>query len=247
MKKDTSWKQVGKWYDDIVSKGGHTYHQEVIFPELKRWVKFKKGDAILDLGCGQGILARELAGKTPYVGIDAAKSLIEKARGYSKHPFHVGDVTEPLKIDRDDFSHAFIILALQNMEEGEKAILNASKHLRKGGKLIVVLNHPCYRIPRQSSWGIDEGKKMQYRRIDRYLSPLEIPIQMHPSKEAASEKTFSYHQPLSTYVTWMVQAGFSVTRLEEWRSHKSSSGKWAKMENRAREEFPLFLALEGTI
>lgn len=64
MKKDTSWKQVGKWYDEIASKGGHTFHQKAIFPELKKWVKFKDGDAILDLGCGQGILARELAKKS---------------------------------------------------------------------------------------------------------------------------------------------------------------------------------------
>lgn len=247
MKKDTSWKQVGKWYDEIVSKGGHTFHQEVIFPELRKWVKFKKGDAILDLGCGQGILARELGGKTPYVGIDAAEPLIQKARGYSSHEFLVGDVTKPLKIDKKDFSHVFVILALQNMEEGERAIENGGKHLRKGGKLIVVLNHPCYRIPRQSSWEVDEGKKLQYRRVDRYLSPLEIPIQMHPSKKESSEKTFSYHHPLSTYVKWMVKANFSVTRMEEWHSHKLSTGKWAKMENRAREEFPLFLAIEGTI
>jgi ubiquinone/menaquinone biosynthesis C-methylase UbiE len=247
MQKDTSWKEVGKWYDEIVSKGGHTFHQEVIFPELRKWVKFKEGDAILDLGCGQGVLAREFAEKIPYVGIDAAKPLIQKAKSYSKHPFYVGDVTKPLKIDKKDFSHIFIILALQNMEEGEKAIENGAKHLRKGGKIILVLNHPCYRIPRQSCWGIDEGKKLQYRRIDRYLSPLEIPIQMHPSKQESSEKTFSYHHPLSTYVKWMVRAGFSITRMEEWHSHKSSTGKLAKMENRAREEFPLFLAIEGTI
>lgn len=38
MKKDTSWKQVGKWYDNIVSKGGHAYHKEVIFPALEKWL-----------------------------------------------------------------------------------------------------------------------------------------------------------------------------------------------------------------
>ena len=247
MKKDTSWKQVGRWYDEIVSKEGHIYHKEVIFPELKKWYQFNEDDAILDLGCGQGVLARELPKGISYLGIDAAKFLIQKAKGYSKHRFFVGDVTKPLNLERNDFSHVFIILALQNMEEGEKAIINGAKHLRKGGKLILILNHPCYRIPRQSSWGIDEEKKMQYRRINRYYTPMEIPIQMHPSQKEKSEKTFSYHHPISTYIEWMIKGGFTLTKLEEWRSHKSSMGKWAKMENRAREEFPLFLALEGTI
>ena len=247
MNKDTSWKQVGKWYDEIVSKEGHTYHQEIIFPALKGWHLFKKGDAILDLGCGQGVLARQIPKGIEYVGIDAANPLIHKAREYSDHIFIVGDVTKPLKIDKKDFSHAFLILALQNMKEGEKAIKNGASHLKKGGKLTLILNHPCYRIPRQSSWGIDEQKKLQYRRIDRYLSPLEIPIQMHPSQMEKSEKTFSYHHPISTYVKWMTDEGLSITKMEEWRSHKVSTGKYAKMENRSREEFPLFLALEGTL
>ncbi len=244
--KDTSWKQVGKWYDTLVAKGGHTYHKEVIFPHLQEWYTFSEEDAVLDLGCGQGVFARQLPKGVRYVGVDAAKSLIEKAEKRSNHQFMVGDVTKPLKV-KGDFSHAFIILALQNMADGAKAIANGTKHLRKGGTLTLILNHPCYRIPRQSSWGVEEAKKIQYRRVDRYLSPMEIPIQMHPSKGQKSEKTFSYHVPLSTYVEWMRDGGLAITRLEEWGSPKTSTGKWAKMENRARKEFPLFLALEGTL
>ncbi|MDJ0652074.1 MAG: class I SAM-dependent methyltransferase [Simkaniaceae bacterium] len=247
MKEDAAWAQVSKWYDEIVSKGGHTYHKGVIFPELKKWYSFKKTDAILDLGCGQGILAREFSKEADYLGIDVAKPLIQKAKGYSKHRFIVGNVTKPLNLEKKDFSHVFIILALQNMEDGEIAIRNGAKHLRTGGKLILILNHPCFRLPRQSSWAVDDGKKLQYRRIDRYCSPMKIPIQMHPSKKERSEKTFSYHHPISTYVEWMVKSGLVITKVEEWCSHKSSIGKWAKMENRARKEFPLFLALEGTI
>jgi len=158
MKKETSWKQVGSWYDALISKSGHTYHKEVIFPELKKWYQFKKTDAILDLGCGQRVLARQLPKGINYIGIDAAQPLIEKAKIRSKHQFLVADATKPLPIKKNDFSHVFIILALQNMKEGENAIFNGAKHLRKGGKLIVILNHPCFRIPRQSSWGIDERK-----------------------------------------------------------------------------------------
>ncbi|MCB1107297.1 MAG: class I SAM-dependent methyltransferase [Chlamydiia bacterium] len=247
MAKDTSWKQVGKWYDEIVSKEGHTYHREVVFPRLREWLSFDQGDAVLDLGCGQGVLARELPQEVSYLGIDLAKPLIEKAKIRSSHLFQVGDVTGSLSLSRKDFSHVFFILSLQNMKRGDKAVKNGADHLRKGGKMIVILNHPCYRIPRQSSWGIDENKKLQYRRIDRYLSPLEVPIQMHPSQKKDSAVTYSYHHPISTYVQWMVSEGLVITRLEEWHSLKLSTGGKAKMENRSRKEFPLFLALEATL
>jgi len=39
--------------------------------------------------------------------------------------------------------------------------------------------------------------------------------------------------------------GLVIKDIEEWRSEKESQGKWAKMEDRAREEFPLFLAILG--
>src|SRR5262249_49920639 len=106
-----------------------------------------------------------------------------------------------------------------------------------------VLNHPCFRIPRQSSWQVDSEKKIQYRRLDRYLSPMQIPINAHPSKGERSATTLSFHHPLSAYSQWLRDAGFVISCMEEWCSDKVSTGSAAKMENRSRAEFPLFLTL----
>jgi len=239
--KDTSWKEVGKWYDRIVAKDGHYFHKEVIFPHLMNWLTLKKGDSLLDLGCGQGVLARKLPQDIQYVGLDMASNLIEKAKDYSaSHQFFVRDVTKPFKLDQKDFSAATFILSLQNIQEPGKALKQVYSHLKPGGKLILVLNHPCFRIPRQSHWDIDPDKKMQSRKVDRYLSPMEIPIELQGTK------TFSFHFSLSDLCGFLFEAGFVISRLEEWISNKESTGKWAKMENRARKEFPLFLALEAT-
>jgi hypothetical protein len=37
--------------------------------------------------------------------------------------------------------------------------------------MVLLLTHPCFRVPRQSGWGWDEQRKLQYRRVDRYLTP----------------------------------------------------------------------------
>ena len=247
MKKSTSWHHVEKWYDHIVAKKGHTFHQDLIFPSLQSWSLFQKGNALLDLGCGQGVLARHLPKGVDYLGIDAAMALIKKAKSYSDHPFKVGDVTTPYFLDGKTFTHAIFLLSLQNMARGDLAIKCCASHLKPNGKIILVLNHPCFRIPRQSSWGVDEKKKLQYRRLDSYGSSLEIPIAMHPSEQENSPQTLSYHHPLSTYIGWLRESHFLITRLEEWYSNKASVGKKAKMEDRARKEFPLFLALEATL
>ncbi|MBA2728290.1 MAG: class I SAM-dependent methyltransferase [Parachlamydiaceae bacterium] len=246
--KTTSWENVGGWYNSIVGDDGHYYHQKIILPGVLKLLGIEKGTdcALLDLACGQGVLARQLPVHCLYTGIDISPTLIKAAKSTNKNPrfeFVLGDTSKTLPIKKQDFTHAAIILALQNIEAGDQVLLNAARHLQKGGKFVIVLNHPCFRIPRQSSWGIEEEKKLQYRRIDRYQTEMKIPIQANPSKGGSSEATWSFHHPLSTYSKWIKAAGFVIDSIDEWCSDKTSTGKNAKMENRSREEFPLFMAI----
>ena len=201
-----------------------------------------KAPSVLDLGCGQGILTTILSKNCDYLGIDASKKLIDLAKKrHSARTFKVADCTQALEL-KEKFSAAVCVLALQNMCDFKKLLVNAHDALDDGGQLILVLNHPCFRIPRQSHWGKDEKQKLQYRRIDRYMGSMEIPIQVNPGKKN-SEKLISFHHPLSDYFGALKNAGFLVSDCQEWCSEKTSSGKNAKSENRARREFPLFLTI----
>ena len=70
----------------------------------------------------------------------------------------------------------------------------------------------------------------------------EIPIVAHPGKKE-SEETWSFHYPLSAYSEMLFDNGFCIEKIEEWISDKKSTGSKAKMEDRARKEFPLFMAI----
>jgi ubiquinone/menaquinone biosynthesis C-methylase UbiE len=243
--KKTSWHHVGGWYNKLVADRGQYYHEHLVLPQTLKLLSLNESSSLLDLACGNGVLARQLKKQIVYQGVDIARSLISAAQAQNKNPSHrftVGDITQTLPINKTDFSHAAIILAIQNIKETQTVFTNTARYLSNKGKLVVVLNHPCFRIPRQSSWEIDAQSKLQYRRINRYLTPLEIPITTHPGKEN-SPVTWSFHQPLSAYIKQLAQAGFYIETLEEWASDKESVGKMAKMENRSRAEFPLFLAI----
>lgn len=244
---NTSWSPVAKWYGDIVGESGHYFHQHVILPGIQKLLEPKAGESVLDLGCGQGVYARTLIHSVSYVGIDASKELIQAAKSLdknAKHSYYVADATKGLPVPADSFDHAVCILAIQNMQAGDQAIANVGSALKSGGDFVIVLNHPSFRIPRQSSWGKDEANKLEYRRVNRYLSPLEIPINAHPGL-SDSPMTWTYHHPLEYYFKALKSAGMAVTDLEEWTSDKVSVGAAAKRENRARAEFPLFLALRA--
>lgn len=249
MNSKTSWEKVNAWYDQTVGEDGHYYHRSIILPHLlKAWDFSSTSPTFLDLACGQGVLARCLPKHVSYVGVDISPSLIKLATQYNKNKHHeylVADITKPLKLKKNFFTHAAIILALQNLQSPFLAIQNAKEALQEDGELTLVINHPCFRIPRQSSWGVDEAKKIQYRRQDRYMTPLKIPIKTHPGAEQDNTNTFSYHWPLSTITSWLYKNGFLIQKIEEWCSDKKSTGSKAKMEDFARKEFPLFMLISS--
>ena len=244
--KTTSWEPVSIWYAKKLRNSGDRTNTNIITPNPTQLLALTPESTLLDLGCGQGILARSIPDTVRYTGVDIAPTLITFAQSRDKkknHQYLVGDITKQLPVS-GLFTHAACILTLDNIKRPVDVMQQAYTYLQPNGVLVFVINHPCFRIPRQSSWGTDEQNKLQYRRINRYLSPLEIPITMHPG-QSQSPTTWTYHFPISTYSMWLKETGFVVDVIEEWTSDKESVGVAAKMENRARSEFPLFLAIRA--
>lgn len=243
-RKDTSWNRVSGWYNKITRDKGHYFHQQVIIPKALKLLSLSASSNVLDLGCGNGVLAKSLPKSIKYTGVDLSENLIEKAKfddKNSSHKYIIADITLPLNIP-EEFSHAVIMLALQNVDNPYNVFKNTIKSLSPNGRFLIIINHPMFRIPRQTSWGFDEGRKIQYRRIDKYMSPMEIPINMNPS-DRNSEITTSYHFSLNDYSKMLKDSGFVIELIEEWTSDKLSEGRFKKSEDRARNEIPLFMAI----
>ncbi len=244
--KKTTWENVNVWYKNTVKEKGHYYHQNVVIPNSLQLLNLTKGDSLLDLACGQGVLSRNIPQIERYTGIDVSPSLVEEAKRLNKVPeaeFIIADVTKPLSISKTDYSRACIVLALQNTGNPGAVIKNAFDVLRTGGLFLIVLNHPAFRIPQNSSWCIDKENNAQYRRVDKYLSSLEIPIYINPSLGKKSKIIWTYHYSVSEYSKLLYEVGFKIARIEEWVSDKKSVGKHSDIENKSRTEFPLFMAI----
>jgi ubiquinone/menaquinone biosynthesis C-methylase UbiE len=247
--KNTSWGAVADWYGEYLLKEG-SYQAEVILPNLLRMLDLKKSDTVLDLACGEGFFAREFAKSGAKVlAADISPELIAKAKTAGGSILYKVAPATKLGFAKDkEFTAAACILALQNIEDIKGVFKEVSRVLAKEGKFILVLNHPAFRVLKRSSWGFDEKQAekeaVQYRRIDGYLSAAKLEIDMHPGKKS-SAKTISYHRSLQDFTKALASAGFAITRLEEWTSHKvSGKGPRQKAEDTARKEIPLFMALE---
>lgn len=243
----TSWEPVAAWYDEML-KGDDTYQEKVILPNLLRILPATPGKKILDIACGQGFFSKVYAaGGASVLGVDLSRELIKRAKS-AESPnlkFEVGNANRLSAPDKS-FDGAILVLALQNIKDMTGVIKEAYRVLVQSGKLVIVINHPAFRILKASAWGFDEQNKIQYRRIDKYGIPFEVEVDMTPG--AISEKnkvhTVSFHRSIQDYFKALVNAGFCVTGLEEWISHKQSEpGPRALAEDIARKEFPMFMAI----
>ncbi len=245
---ERGWDQVASWYDKLVGDEGSDYHRNVILPAAMRLLDPKRQERILDLCCGQGVFSRLLLEKkAEVVGVDASPKLIEAARSRSNNPkvkFLIADACVNSGWADGKFDAAACLMAVHDVEAIDKMFLNLGQALKPGGRAVLVFMHPCFRIPRQSHWGWDEEKKIQYRRLDRYGVALPIPIATHPGR-STGEQTWFYHRPLAAYLNALGGGGLAVTGCEELYSHRrSQAGPRSRAEHRAAEEFPVFMALK---
>lgn len=247
-RKDTSWQAVAGWYDELLGDDD-TYQAKVILPNLTRLMEIRKGERVLDIACGQGFFSHTFAAAGAEVtGTDLSSELVKKAAERSPQgaSFLHAPAHDMKQLKDASFDKASIVLALQNIKEARETVAEAARLLRPSGNLYIVLNHPSFRIPQASSWEKDAKTGKQYRRIDAYMNESESSIIMEPSKGDKSAKTYSFHRPLQWYVKALAKAGFAVTRLEEWISHKESQkGPHKAEEDRIRKEIPMFMCIEA--
>ncbi len=244
MKQNTSWGSVAEWYAKHL-EDKDSYHSQVVLPNILRVLDIQKGQHVLDLACGTGFFSEAFyAAGAQVTGVDIGKELISLAKEHASKDiaFYVSHAHELKFIEDKSIDTIALILAIQNIKEVKEIFIECKRVLKQDGRLIVVMNHPAFRIPGASHWEWSGDK--EYRRIDLYLSEKSSEIVMHPGS-AQSEVTVSFHRPLQYYVKLARAAGFSITRLEEWISHKSSEkGPRQKEEDRLRKEIPLFMMIE---
>lgn len=246
---DTSWDRVATWYDGWVGDQGSRYHQAIAVPAAMDLLELRPGESVLEIGSGQGVLAPRIAAAgASYTGVDASPKLIESARRRHSRSgtFVVGDArrlpaAEGLR--PGTFDAAVFLLSIQDMDPLEQVLASASWAVREpGGRVVIVMTHPAFRQPRHAGWGFDEGRKLVYRRVDAYLTPMAVPMKALGDRAP----TRSFHRPISAYVNGLAAEGFAVDAmieipdtLDERRPATGRAG------NRAAAEIPLFLALRA--
>jgi SAM-dependent methyltransferase len=117
---------------------------------LLRLVGDVAGLRLLDLACGHGRLARELARRGgQVVGVDLSAGLLTKARAREEaDPLHIAyvhaDAASPEALARETFDGVGCSFGLSDIDDLDGAVASVARVLRPGGFFAFSLLHPCF-------------------------------------------------------------------------------------------------------
>lgn len=230
----------------MVGSKGSVYHRRIAIPAVLRLARIERGTRVLDVGCGQGVLAPHVhrsGGR--YVGVDASAEMIAHARTRRGRDVDLrhGDARalHEAGIGRASFDVGVFMLSIQDMDPLPAIVASTAAALAPSARIVIVMTHPCFRVPRGSGWGFDEGRKLTYRRVDRYLEEAAVPMKEYAQVSGrATGVTIAFHRPLTSYVAALAEHGFAVDALEELPDlPEGPKGR------KGNDEIPLFMALRA--
>ncbi|GAH42899.1 unnamed protein product, partial [marine sediment metagenome] len=136
------------------------HHKYRILPEVYRMLNVQKDDKILDVACGKGDVARDLAGSGAKVtGIDISKMLeyaIEEEEkeklGITYLELNAENIID--KFERASFDKVVCNMALMDIEDYKKTIQQISFVLRENGIFVFSITHPVFAYPTCTSVNI---------------------------------------------------------------------------------------------
>lgn len=217
------WEELSDWYDKKQGESGDLWHRSLIDPALLKLIGDCRGKEVLDLGCGNGYLARRFAREGAGVtAVDSSSRMIRNAQAHDpenhlKIVYIHADANRLSMLPDASFDLVFANMSLMDIEDAEGAIREVSRVLKREGRFVASISHPCFDNGSNSGWLIEkisgEPRKI-YRRIRAYRKPFSENI---PWRLQNNERKFTqaFHRPLNWYGRILSSNGLTITALEE--------------------------------
>jgi len=204
------WDEHAQWWIDGFTNGVDPEYEEQIIPmavdELAGFTR------ILDVGCGDGQIARALAQQgSEVLGIDPTQMHIDIANERAGGPTYLLGGATQLPVEDGSMDAVVACLVFEHIDEMDAAVAEVARVLRPGGQFSFFLNHPLLQTP-GSGWIDDHiiDPPEQYWRIGPYLVEAE-------SIEEVELNVFIrfIHRPLSRYINALISNGLMIERMVE--------------------------------
>jgi len=203
------WEAHARWWQDEFTAGVDPEYTEQILPMVR--AAMPAGGVVVDVGCGEGQVARELAEGRTVVGIDPAWAQVSVGAERGGGPGYVQGGAAAIPVRDASVDGAVASLVFEHIPELDTALGEVARVLRPGGTFLLLLNHPLLQTP-GSGWIDDQilDPPEQYWRIGPYLPEAD-------TLEQVERGVFIrfFHRPLSRYLNAARSAGLVLEEMQE--------------------------------
>lgn len=242
-----SWDQAADAYAAGQASGRDYYRYEFFGPAQVAICGEVRGLRLLDVGCGSGYFAREMARLGARVtAIDISPRMIDHARRQeSESPlgidYRVVDAAElGTSWPPASFDMATSCVALQDMPSADRVLRAVREVLHPGGRFVASITHPCSDTPFRK-WERDESGRKRWLCVDRYFDR-EI-LEFRWRGWDYDFTTAAAHAPLEDWFEWILRAGFTLRGLREPRPSAEALRQRPDLEDAMRVPYYLVFDL----
>ena len=216
------WNSKAAFWDSMHGQNGNDFHMDFVEPTVDRLLCLEKGERVLDLCCGSGILSRHLVAMGADVtAVDWSEGLLERARsrggGVDYQCIDATDENTLLGLGEGNFDAITSTMALMDVSNIEPMFRAAKKLLKNGGRMIVVTMHPAF-FSNSPCLGVERGEREGRQTYEHYIK-LKKYLGMSPCLGVGSSTEpnphIYYHRPLHALLSPALDSGMMLDKLEE--------------------------------
>jgi SAM-dependent methyltransferase len=212
--------EIAGWYDDAIREGALAPFHDWIVPITVDLAGGVEGYRVLDLACGQGVVARRLAERGASVlGVDVSEKLLDLARRYERDEprgieYERGDARTLDAVPDGAFDGVVCNMSLMDIPDLDATLGTVSRVLRPGGWFVFSVVHPVCQTPGSPLWAREGGTVVGVEIRDYFAEG----YWRRGNPEGVRGKLGAHHRTLSTYVNGLARAGLFIERLLEPRA-----------------------------
>jgi 2-polyprenyl-3-methyl-5-hydroxy-6-metoxy-1,4-benzoquinol methylase len=221
------WERNAVFWDEQMGEG-NAFQRVLIGPTTERLLALRRGERVLELACGNGVMSRRLAQLGARVlATDYSETFVARARARSagaeyasRLEYRVVDATDEaalLALGEGEFAAVVCNMAIMDMASIEPMFSAVRRLLAPGGRFIFALAHPCFNSSHIRLCAEEEDRAGELVttyavKVTRYLEPS---VTRGLGMLGQPEPHYYFHRPLSVLFGVCFGAGFALDGLEE--------------------------------
>lgn len=219
------WEINAAFWDQRMADGNE-FQRFLVGPATERLLELRPGESVLEVACGNGVMARRLADLgAKVVACDFVPSLIELARQRSQErgdeiDYRVIDATAPeqlLSLGQNRFDAVVCNMAIMDMAEIKPLFGAVPKLLGPSGRFVFSLCHPCFNNSAciRTAEETDRGGELRVVHSVRITEYQSLGLEMGIAMKGQSRPQYYFNRTLSALFAACFSGGMVVDGLEE--------------------------------